>query len=296
MPDPKTAPEKFIAPGKASIIYLGGYDHLTQSTIVAIILKNLFDERASMRNKIPPLLTIIEEAHNFIPSRGEGQSETPSVEIIRKVIEGNLDYQVRFKESTEYFAIFEGIDDLELIEEVLKSIKPENYNKIPNEIKKKIINESNNKKLKTQLIKKTPVNEINQEFKIWGLKTLINSMSSELYWVLTNNRKSPQITFQKIIDNIKDDVLQKFEINKNVILKRIEEIPNFYGSDEIQKKIILIGEILKIIEEKNPIRVSFDEKFKAFLMRAKIYSDILVKKFNGSEVFNRRIELLLKNF
>jgi DNA helicase HerA-like ATPase len=28
----------------------------------------------------------VEEAHNFIPSRGEGQSDTPSVEIIRKVI------------------------------------------------------------------------------------------------------------------------------------------------------------------------------------------------------------------
>lgn len=86
MPDPKTQPEYFIEPGLASIIYLGGYDHLTQSTIVSIILKNLFDERASMRNKIPPLLTIIEEAHNFIPSKGEGQAETPSVEIIRKVI------------------------------------------------------------------------------------------------------------------------------------------------------------------------------------------------------------------
>lgn len=86
MPDPKTEPEKFVNPGRASIIYLGGYDHLTQSTIVSLVLKNLFDERASMRNKIPPFLSIIEEAHNFIPSVSEGQSETPSVEIIRKVI------------------------------------------------------------------------------------------------------------------------------------------------------------------------------------------------------------------
>jgi DNA helicase HerA-like ATPase len=31
-------------------------------------------------------LTVVEEAHNFIPSKGEGQSETPSVEIIRRVI------------------------------------------------------------------------------------------------------------------------------------------------------------------------------------------------------------------
>jgi DNA helicase HerA-like ATPase len=50
------------------------------------VLKNLFEKRAAMTNEIPPLLAVIEEAHNFIPSAGEGQSETPSVEIIRKVI------------------------------------------------------------------------------------------------------------------------------------------------------------------------------------------------------------------
>ncbi len=86
MPDPLTAPEQFVRPGHASIVYLGGYDHLTQSTIVALVLQHLFDNRASMANTIPPFLTIVEEAHNFIPSRGEGQMDTPSVEIIRKVI------------------------------------------------------------------------------------------------------------------------------------------------------------------------------------------------------------------
>lgn len=86
MPDPLTDPAGFVRPGQASIVYLGGYDHLTQSTIVAVILKHLFECRASMENTIPPFLAVIEEAHNFIPSRGEGQAETPSVEIIRKVI------------------------------------------------------------------------------------------------------------------------------------------------------------------------------------------------------------------
>jgi DNA helicase HerA-like ATPase len=65
---------------------LGGYDHLTQSTIVAVALKQLFQHRASMGNKIPPFLAVIEEAHNFIPSHGEGQADTPSVEVIRKII------------------------------------------------------------------------------------------------------------------------------------------------------------------------------------------------------------------
>ena len=86
MPDPKTEPERFVRPGRVSIVYLGGYDHLTQSTIVSVILKQLFEHRASMSNRIPPFLSVIEEAHNFIPSRGEGQQETPSVATIRKVI------------------------------------------------------------------------------------------------------------------------------------------------------------------------------------------------------------------
>lgn len=86
MPDPSNNPSGFVLPGQASVVYLGGYDHLTQSTIVAVILKELFEHRASMENQIPPFLAVVEEAHNFIPSRGEGQSETPSVEIIKKVI------------------------------------------------------------------------------------------------------------------------------------------------------------------------------------------------------------------
>lgn len=86
MPDPRAEPTGFIRPGRVSIVYLGGYDHLTQSTIVSMVLKQLFEHRAAMTNEIPPFMTVIEEAHNFIPSRGEGQSETPSVAVIRKVI------------------------------------------------------------------------------------------------------------------------------------------------------------------------------------------------------------------
>jgi DNA helicase HerA-like ATPase len=86
MPDPKTAPGDFVRPNQASILYLGGYDHLTQSTIAAVVLKELFDHRASMSDVIPPFLAVVEEAHNFIPSHGEGQADTPSVEVIRKII------------------------------------------------------------------------------------------------------------------------------------------------------------------------------------------------------------------
>jgi hypothetical protein len=86
MPDPCVAPHEFIRPGRLSILYLGGYDHLTQSTIVSLVLTNLFEKRSSMTDEIPPFLTVVEEAHNFIPSKGEGQDETPSVDILRKII------------------------------------------------------------------------------------------------------------------------------------------------------------------------------------------------------------------
>jgi uncharacterized protein len=86
LPDPITQAHQIVQPGQASIIYLGGYDHLTQSTMVALVLKHLFEKRASLSNDIPPLLCVVEEAHNFIPSTGEGQANTPSVEVIRKVI------------------------------------------------------------------------------------------------------------------------------------------------------------------------------------------------------------------
>jgi uncharacterized protein len=86
LPDPIMRAHEIVKPGQASIIYLGGYDHLTQSTMVALVLKHLFEKRAALSDEIPPLLCVVEEAHNFIPSVGEGQANTPSVEIIRKVI------------------------------------------------------------------------------------------------------------------------------------------------------------------------------------------------------------------
>ena len=86
LPDPTTRPYEIVQPGQVSILYLGGYDHLTQSTLVALVLKELFQQRASMQDNIPPLYAVVEEAHNFIPSRSEGQSATPSVKEIRKVM------------------------------------------------------------------------------------------------------------------------------------------------------------------------------------------------------------------
>lgn len=86
LPDPNGRPEGIIAPGTVSILYLGGYDHLTQTTIASILLEALYEHRADLSNRIPPFLAVIEEAHTFIPSSREGTADVPSLETIRKVI------------------------------------------------------------------------------------------------------------------------------------------------------------------------------------------------------------------
>jgi hypothetical protein len=86
LPDPGGRPEAIICPRQVSILYLGGYDHLTQSTIVSILLESLFAHRAELANRIAPFLTVVEEAHNFVPSPREGTEETPSLVTLRRVI------------------------------------------------------------------------------------------------------------------------------------------------------------------------------------------------------------------
>lgn len=86
MPDPTDAPENIVSPWTVSIFYLAGYDHLNQSAIVSIVLEALFAHRSTLSGVIPPFQAVIEEAHNFIPSKQEGTDETPSLPTIRKVI------------------------------------------------------------------------------------------------------------------------------------------------------------------------------------------------------------------
>lgn len=86
MPDPQGRPEAVIAPRQVSILYLGGYDHLTQTTIASILLEALYEHRANLSGRIPPFLALIEEAHTFIPSSREGAGDVPSLETLRKLI------------------------------------------------------------------------------------------------------------------------------------------------------------------------------------------------------------------
>ena len=86
LPNPFSQPEQIIRPGQLSILYLGGYDHITQCSIAAITLETLFDFRANLTGRIPPFLTVIEEAHTFIPSAREGTQDAVSLPVVRRII------------------------------------------------------------------------------------------------------------------------------------------------------------------------------------------------------------------
>jgi len=81
LPNPFSEPEKIIRPGQTSILYLGGYDQLTQCSIAAITLETLFDFRALLSERISPFFTVIEEAHTFIPSTREKTDDAVSLPV-----------------------------------------------------------------------------------------------------------------------------------------------------------------------------------------------------------------------
>jgi DNA helicase HerA-like ATPase len=86
LPNPFSQPEKIVCPGQVSILYLGGYDHVTQCSIAAITLETLFDYRANLTGRIAPFFTVVEEAHTFIPSMREGTQDAVSLPVIRRII------------------------------------------------------------------------------------------------------------------------------------------------------------------------------------------------------------------
>jgi hypothetical protein len=86
LPNPFSVPEQIIRPGQVSILYLGGYDQLTQCSIAAITMETLFEFRSNLSGRIAPFLTVIEEAHTFIPSAREGTDEAVSLPVVRRII------------------------------------------------------------------------------------------------------------------------------------------------------------------------------------------------------------------
>lgn len=70
-----------LEPGRATIINLRAVEPETAEMTAYLLAKKLFDLRK--RNEIPPFLTIMEEAHNFVPEKGFGQAL--SNDIMRKI-------------------------------------------------------------------------------------------------------------------------------------------------------------------------------------------------------------------
>jgi len=67
--------------GIASVVDMTGVSPEMQKTIVAYLCREIFEARK--RNRIPPGMIVIEEAHNFCPERGYDRA--PSTEIIRTI-------------------------------------------------------------------------------------------------------------------------------------------------------------------------------------------------------------------
>lgn len=86
LPSPFSVPEEIVKPGQVSILYLGGYDHVTQCSIAAITLGALFEFRANLTDRIAPFMTVIEEAHTFIPSSREGTQDAVTLPVVRRII------------------------------------------------------------------------------------------------------------------------------------------------------------------------------------------------------------------
>src|SRR5438445_7407363 len=84
LPDTTREPWEIIAPKHVSILYLGGYDHLTQSTIVSIVMENLFGHRARLDGPILSFFTVIGVAQNFIPCGTEATARKPTIQTLHR--------------------------------------------------------------------------------------------------------------------------------------------------------------------------------------------------------------------
>lgn len=71
-----------IKQGAAAIVSLEGYSDALRQSLVASILQRLLAERID--DQVPRFLTVIEEAHNFIPNRIDG-SDAPSLPVIKQI-------------------------------------------------------------------------------------------------------------------------------------------------------------------------------------------------------------------
>jgi len=70
--------------GEVSIIALAGYTGDFQATIYSLIANSIFEARVQENLKIPVLL-VLEEAHNFVPSRANSMAEQHSINVTKQI-------------------------------------------------------------------------------------------------------------------------------------------------------------------------------------------------------------------
>jgi hypothetical protein len=70
--------------GKVSIIALAGYPGDFQATIYSLIANSIFEARVQESLKLPVLL-LLEEAHNFVPSRANSIAEQHSINVTKQI-------------------------------------------------------------------------------------------------------------------------------------------------------------------------------------------------------------------
>lgn len=75
--DNPTSLQELITPGKVSILNLKGIQPEVSEMVVYKLLKDLFDARK--RGNVPPFFLVVEEAHNFCPERGFGESKSSGI-------------------------------------------------------------------------------------------------------------------------------------------------------------------------------------------------------------------------
>ncbi|MFB6202900.1 MAG: ATP-binding protein [Candidatus Nanohaloarchaea archaeon] len=73
--------EEFLEPGRATVVNMRAVEPDTAEMAMYLLAKNLFELRK--KNRIPPFIMVVEEAHNFMPEKGFGQAISNS--ILRKI-------------------------------------------------------------------------------------------------------------------------------------------------------------------------------------------------------------------
>lgn len=74
--------KSIVAKGSVAIVSLEGYSDSLRQSIVAGVMAQLLADRVD--EKVPRFLTVLEEAHNFIPNRIDG-ADAPSLPIIKQI-------------------------------------------------------------------------------------------------------------------------------------------------------------------------------------------------------------------